>query len=1156
MVLEKEYLKKLAEGVYYDNPLEYVVDVFEDPGNPGESVRPDTWQEEVLSAIPFNNQVAIASGHGIGKALGINDLAATPSGYVRYGDLHPGMYVFGEDGRPAKITGVKDWGMVPFYRVTFDDGSYADVSSGHLWAVRGRQERRKGIPGYRVMETIDLLEAGVKRPNGKSMARQWEIPVQGAVQFERRETKVKPYTYGVMLGDGCIASSTVTSMDEEVIQGIHDDGYTTTFHQDNGQAVKFGVRGIRGLIPRLTSEHKYVEDEYKFNSIEVRLAVLQGLMDTDGTVGKKNGTATFTSTSKQLVEDVIWLVRSLGGKAMLQPAVKATFYRDADGNKIDGKPAYNCTVRLPQYDLFRVKRKLDRIVVAQDRYAVRWIESIEPIDDQHGICLEVEGGLYQTKDFQVTHNSALSSWIVHWFIATRDHPQIVVTANTASQLSGKTWRELKKWNDRAINKRHFRWTKTKFEHMADPDTWFAQAVPWSEHNSEAFAGTHESSGVLILFDESCFSADTEVLTDSGWKLFSELTGEELIMARKPDGSCGLEKPLAIHKSYRKGDMRMVRKRGASFMVTPNHRMIYQSQRGVEAIEEIDKIPMRYWIAPRHAGDLADETMDTFVLPGFSSARKSWDPISIKMHEWMYFLGWYASEGSTDKRKQKTGVVAHNCLRITNGDLSSLESLQDLVAGWGISSTIVSTSTTPQIVIHSRQLAEYLASHGFWSTNKRLPPEFRYASRRDLQYFIDSYIEGDGYWNGDRGIAYTSSKALADDVQELFWRAGYLSTITERVTSGSRIDGREIKASHGYVVSLAPNAGSLHVKDGDIKTVPYEGMVYCVTTPSGTLLTRREGRILWTGNSAIADTIYEVAAGAMTTEGSHWILFGNPTRNTGRFRECFPGGREQHRWWTKNVDSRTARMTDKSKLAEWVEDYGEDSDFVRVRIRGEFPRTSTSQFISSELVDDAMGRVLDTREFYQAVKVLGVDVAKGGESGDRHVIIRRQGRRAWEPKPFVEMDTMGLVAAVVDEYNAWQPHHICVDGTGVGTGVVHRLQELGYPVIDVMVGSQASDPVQYFNQRTELWGRMREWLRREAQLEPSQELKQELIAPEYDHTGKMQLRLEQKKYVKRRLGFSPDLADALALTFAADNLVTHVPTVLPVSKTRMRGWWSY
>src|SRR6185312_15461184 len=142
-------------------------------------------------------------------------------------------------------------------------------------------------------------------------------------------------------------------------------------------------------------------------------------------------------------------------------------------------------------------------------------------------------------------------------------------------------------------------------------------------------------------------------------------------------------------------------------------------------------------------------------------------------------------------------------------------------------------------------------------------------------------------------------------------------------------------------------------------------------------------------SAIGDKVWEVAEGAMTDEKTEiiWIAFGNPTQNTGRFRECF--GRFKHRWKTFQIDSRTVEGTNKAQLDKWVEDYGEDSDFVRVRVRGEFPRAGSNQFIPSDVV--SMCRKYRAEGYQHLPKILSVDVARFGD--DQTVIGYRQGRKS-------------------------------------------------------------------------------------------------------------------------------------------------------------------
>src|SRR5262249_20984102 len=141
-------------------------------------------------------------------------------------------------------------------------------------------------------------------------------------------------------------------------------------------------------------------------------------------------------------------------------------------------------------------------------------------------------------------------------------------------------------------------------------------------------------------------------------------------------------------------------------------------------------------------------------------------------------------------------------------------------------------------------------------------------------------------------------------------------------------------------------------------------------------------------SAIADGVWETIEGALTDAGTDlfWLAFGNSTRTTGRFRECFAGGRFAHRWQPQQIDSRSVSMTNKAQIATWVADYGADSDFGRVRVKGEFPRSGTMQFIDSERVEQAVARAL--AEDRTAPLIMGVDIARQGE--DQTVIRFRRG----------------------------------------------------------------------------------------------------------------------------------------------------------------------
>jgi hypothetical protein len=286
-------------------------------------------------------------------------------------------------------------------------------------------------------------------------------------------------------------------------------------------------------------------------------------------------------------------------------------------------------------------------------------------------------------------------------------------------------------------------------------------------------------------------------------------------------------------------------------------------------------------------------------------------------------------------------------------------------------------------------------------------------------------------------------------------------------------------------------------------------------------------VLFDEASNIPTAIWDVVEGVMTTPGAKWVAFGNPTRNTGSFKECF--GRFRHRWVTRQIDSRTAKMVDRKQVDSWIADYGEDSDFVRVRVRGEFPRAGSNQFISGEHVEACVA--YEAQAYDSLPKVLSVDVARFGD--DSSVLCRRQGRKVWPLVKFKGLDTMQLASKVVEAINSWSPDSVVIDGVGVGAGVVDRLTNLGYGslITEMNGGSVPDDLVVYFNKRAECWGLMRDALKAGLDIPNDRELLDDLIGPEYGFTSKQQIQLEKKEDMKKRGLASPDCGDALAMSFA-------------------------
>lgn len=286
------------------------------------------------------------------------------------------------------------------------------------------------------------------------------------------------------------------------------------------------------------------------------------------------------------------------------------------------------------------------------------------------------------------------------------------------------------------------------------------------------------------------------------------------------------------------------------------------------------------------------------------------------------------------------------------------------------------------------------------------------------------------------------------------------------------------------------------------------------------------------SSLIHDKIWEVADGSMS-ENTIWIAVGNPTRNKGRFKECF--NKLRHRWRQFTIDARAAKRASKERIKKWIEDYGEDSDYCRVKVKGIFPRAATTQFISEEVVEEARKRKLEPSVFNHMPTIMAVDPARFGD--DETVFALRQGLYLYPKEGGQEMaafrgkDTMQTAGLAAEWINKYHPVAVFIDEIGIGAGVVDRLHQLDYKeVIGVNVSKAAIEENEYFNLRAEIWGKAREWLKN-GSIPDDQVLTDDLTGPDYGFDSRNRVKLESKDDMKARGLASPGRGDALALTFA-------------------------
>lgn len=500
--------QKLKEGIRDDLPAEeYTADMFEEFVK-GKEI---SWQQWlILRAVGLAMQnkaprwISVSSGHGVGKMHSYEMRLPTPQGERRWGDLKVGDYVFGLDGKPTMIVRTQHYSNVPMYRVKFDDGSYAEVSSGHLWTVRGRQERRNNLTGWRTMETEDLVRIGIKRSNGVSQSRQWEIPQHGNVEFDEQKVNIHPYMMGVWLGDGTKGEPSYTKTYKELDEKIRSLGFNV-HDGDNGKSHR--VQGVahlfRGGVFDKGSFERYIPDEYKFNTYNNRKALFEGLCDTDGEVNK-SGSIGYSTTSKRLCEDMMWLARSLGCKAMLQPTIKRGWYNGNDGKKVICRDCYRITINCP-FNPFTLIHRKDTFKPSEHRYITRWIDSIERIKNTDGMCITVqnEDGLYLANDFIVTHNSTVLAWLNLWFLFCFKNSKIGCTAPSSDQLFDVLWSEISIWLRKMPEEiaALYNWQTDYLRIVENEPSWYSRARTGRKEKPEALAGLH-ADDLAIFADET------------------------------------------------------------------------------------------------------------------------------------------------------------------------------------------------------------------------------------------------------------------------------------------------------------------------------------------------------------------------------------------------------------------------------------------------------------------------------------------------------------------------------------------------------------------------------------------------------------------------------------------------------------------------------
>lgn len=391
------------------------------------------WEEKLKDIFPDNlttkyNTMILTGAIGLGKAQPMDSLVLTQDGYKKMRDLTLVDKVYGNDGKLHNILGIFPQGTKKICRVEFNDGTSTLCCDEHLWTVYNTKSHK-----WTTIETKQLMDGS--RNIKHALGHRYKIPVTEPINFDKKELAIDPYILGVLIGDGSLRNASIkfTSADDEIVENVkrrlpcdlvvraNDKKYgfsickkinTAKYSPEHHASIPTKnpyYESICNYGLDVISPQKHIPSDYLHSSIEDRIDLLQGLMDTDGYISKDGTIVEFSTTSEQLRDDVIYLVQSLGGICRIR--VKHPFYYNKKTReKVHCRVCYNIGIKLPKaicpFKLSRKKERINEKALSPSRY----ISNIEYVGEDECQCIYVNSKdhLYLTNDFIVTHNTLVA----------------------------------------------------------------------------------------------------------------------------------------------------------------------------------------------------------------------------------------------------------------------------------------------------------------------------------------------------------------------------------------------------------------------------------------------------------------------------------------------------------------------------------------------------------------------------------------------------------------------------------------------------------------------------------------------------------------------------------------------------------------------------
>lgn len=479
----------------FENPVWFCEEVLKDK-------KPWAKEAEILEALRDNKEVIVRSCNASGKFVRSSEPVLTATGWKPIGELKVGEQIYTQDGTLTSVTAVHKQGKQQLYRFHLENGIVVDSGLPHLWTVDAytheygdnckRKKRRLTLTTEKIIKRYQGLN------NKPDPSYKVALPMVQPIEFPAQPIPLDPYVLGLLLGDGGILqkSTTFTTADTAIIKHIQDAGISVSKYKNK---YGYGVLNISSILDDLKirfckSNAKFVPKIYLWNKPSIRLAVLQGLMDTDGSI---HTGMEYTTTSYQLAQDVLFLIQSLGGRASLR---SRTTYFTYKGIKKAGQLSYRLGITMPICP-FRLKRKANiwnKLSVTRHKTTAYTIQKITKVDEDDCTCITVshQSGLFVLKNFIVTHNSFSAARAVHWWLVSHKDAVVITTAPTNRQVREVLWREIR---DAVAGKKIYPENSVTETKINLDNKWFALGL--STDKPDQFAGFH-SDNLLVVIDEA------------------------------------------------------------------------------------------------------------------------------------------------------------------------------------------------------------------------------------------------------------------------------------------------------------------------------------------------------------------------------------------------------------------------------------------------------------------------------------------------------------------------------------------------------------------------------------------------------------------------------------------------------------------------------